>query len=129
MPFTMTPNVAQYKGADWSSFIEVVPNCTPQSAQRIAMLDPNIAFFFYCRQGMVLEGVKQNAGVFHPSDAVFFSGASWFGSAPQCDVYTKNFVNVAYATRQGIDLNHVACYELSDGRPFFDIACRFASNI
>ena len=56
MPFTITRNVAQYGGADWSNFIKTVPNCTPQSAQRIARADPNIGFFFYCRGLQVLDG-------------------------------------------------------------------------
>jgi hypothetical protein len=83
MPFTITPNVAQYGGADWSNFIKTVPNCTPQSAQRIARADPNIGFFFYCRGVLVLDGHPQ----FNPGDAVFFSGAPWPGSAPQADIY------------------------------------------
>ena len=60
MPFTITRNVAQYGGADWSNFIKTVPNCTPQSAQRIARADPNIGFFFYCRGLLVLEAIRRS---------------------------------------------------------------------
>ena len=83
MPFTITPNVAQYGGADWSNFIKTVPNCTPQSAQRIARADPNIGLFFYCRGLLVLDGHPQ----FNPGDAVFFSGAPW--EAPRKPTSTR----------------------------------------
>src|SRR4051795_1831924 len=95
MPFTVTPNVAQYGGANWSNFIKTVPNCTPQSAQRIARADPNIGFFFYCRGVLVLDGHPQ----FNPGDAVFFSGAPWPGSAPQADIYQKDVFTMAYVMR------------------------------
>src|SRR5512140_2781775 len=101
MAWTKTPNVAQYKGADWKNFIRKEPNCTPERARRIALQNPRITFFFFCRQEMVLEGpVFEKYGAFHPGDAVFFSGEPWFGSAPQCDSYQKNKMTVAYVGGQ-----------------------------
>jgi hypothetical protein len=125
MAFNKTPNVAQYKGADWSNFVKTVHNCTPQSAQRIAMRDPNITFFFFCREYMVLEG----KGNFSPGDAVFFTGQPWWGSAPQCNAYQKDFLNVGYFDSKGGPFRNVGCYTLEDGRPFFDVAVLFAANI
>lgn len=125
MPFTKTADVAQYKGADWSNFIKTVPNSTPQSAQRVAMADPAITFFFYCREYMVLEG----KGTFNPGDAVFFSGEPWPGSAPQCDIYQKDFFNTAYVGVNSNNFANAGCYTLQDGRQFFDVACIFAANI
>lgn len=55
MAFTKAPNVAQYQGADWSNLKKRVPNCTPAGAQRIAMRDPSITFFFYCRDPINLR--------------------------------------------------------------------------
>lgn len=46
MALKKTPNVAQYKGADWSTLSKRVPNCTPASAQRIAMRDPTLRSSF-----------------------------------------------------------------------------------
>jgi hypothetical protein len=125
MPFTITPNVAQYGGANWSNFIKTVPNCTPQSAQRIARAEPNIGFFFYCRGVLVLDGHPQ----FNPGDAVFFSGTPWPGSAPQADIYQKDVFTTAYV---GVNANRLAnarCYTLADGRQFFDFVAVFAANL
>jgi len=123
MAFTKAPNVAQYQGADWSNFKKRVPNCTPAGAQRIAMRDPSITFFFYCRDAIDL-GAK---GSFNQGDAVFFTGQLWYGSAPQCDAYQKDFFNVAYPSSAAI--RNAGCYQPSDGRPFFDVACIFAASI
>jgi hypothetical protein len=54
MAFKKTPKVAQYKGADWSNFVKKVPNCTPETAHRIAMRGANITFFFIGRGSVVL---------------------------------------------------------------------------
>jgi len=125
MPFNISPNVAEYKGASWSNFIKTVPNTTPQAAQRIAMMEPAIAFFFYCRQAMVLEG----KGTFNPGDAVFFSGTPSPGSAPQADIYQKDFLTTAYVEVNTNSFANAGCYTLEDGRQFFDIACILAANI
>lgn len=125
MPFSVSPNVAEYKGASWSNFIKTVPGTTPQAAQRIAMADPAITFFFYCRETMVLEG----KGTFNPGDAVFFSGTPWPGSAPQADIYQKDFFTTAYVEVNSNSFANAGCYTLQDGRQFFDVACIFAANI
>ena len=125
MPFTITRNVAQCGGANWSNFIKTVPNCTPQSAQRIAWADPNIGFFFYCRGVLVLHGHPQ----FNPGDAVFFSGAPWPGSAPQADIYQKDVFTTAYVGVNANRLANAGCYTLADGRQFFDFVAVFAANL
>jgi len=125
MAFTKAPNVAQYQGADWSNFKKRVPNCTPAGAQRIAMRDPSITFFFYCRDPINLRA----KGSFNRGDAVFFTGQPWYGSAPQCDAYQKDFFNVAYFDSKGGPFRNVGCYVLENGRPFFDVAVLFAANI
>ena len=126
MPWKETCNVAQYKGADWSNFIKTVPNCTPEKAKLIALKDPSISFFFFCRETIILE----ERGTFNPGDAVFFSGTPWYGSAPQCDSYQKEYMSVAYGTRQDkTDFLKPGCYTLSDGSPAVDVACIFAANL
>ena len=94
MIFTKSPNVAQYKKANWQdSFIKIVPNSTIESAKKIAEADSEIDFFFLARQGMFLETLSNkpqyNNGRFRSGDAVFFKGKPWWGSAPQCDGYIK----------------------------------------
>jgi hypothetical protein len=125
MPFNKTENVAQFGGADWSNFIKKISNTTPQIARRIAMCDPEITFFFFCREYMVLEG----KGTFNPGDSVFFSGNPWMGSAPQCDVYEKDFFTIGYVGVNSNNFGNAGCYILPDERQFFDIASIFAANI
>lgn len=97
MPWKEVRNVAQFKGADWSNFIRKEPRCTPERAKRIALRNPDITFFFFCREAMILEGpVHAKYGPFNPGDAVFFKGKPWYGSAPQCDAYEKHNLVVAY---------------------------------
>ena len=61
MPWNKTPDVAMYKGADWNGLVNIVSSCTPQSAMRIALKDPTITFFFYCRESMYLEPTGGNS--------------------------------------------------------------------
>src|ERR1043165_389141 len=97
MPWTKTADVAMFEGADWSSFKKVVGNCSPPQAPRIAMLDPAIRFFFFCREPMVLTNPGwPGPRSFSPGDAVFFTGEPWWGSAPQCDGYRKSGLSTAY---------------------------------
>jgi hypothetical protein len=131
MPWSKTANVAMYEGANWSNYIQTVPDCSPQQAQRIALLDPKISFFFFCRSNMVLTNPAWPAPrFFNPGDAVFFSGKPWFGSAPQCDSYQKNGMSIAY-----IDdptpavLSTAGCYTTSDGGPAVDVVCIFHADI
>ncbi len=106
MPWTMTPNVAQYQGANWENYVKTVPNCPPNEAKRIAFQDPQISYFFYCRGAVALT----NGRAFNPGDAVFFSGTQkpWWGGAPQCDGYKRMCLSVAYSSaseaQQTLDL-------------------------
>lgn len=131
MPWNKTPNVAMYKGADWSGLVKTVPQCSPQQAFRITRLDPSISFFFFCREYMVLEATAGNpTRTFNPGDAVFFTGQPWFGSAPQCDAYQKNGMSIAYITNvTPTNLASAGCYTTAQGLPAIDVACIFAANI
>lgn len=90
------PDVAQYKGADWKNEVLRKSNLTVDQAKIIAASNPDITFFFFMKRGrMHLEG-KSGAdgwnakGTFIAGDAVFFSGQSWYGSAPGfADAYEK----------------------------------------
>jgi hypothetical protein len=119
-----------YKGADWSGLVRTVPQCSPQLAFRIARLDPNISFFFFCRDSMVLEATAGNpTRVFNRGDAVFFTGKPWFGSAPQCDAYQNNGVSVAYISGSPTDNATAGCYTTAQGLAAVDVVCIFAANI
>lgn len=111
MPFVISPNVAESTGVSWSNLIKRVPNTTPHAAQRIAMADPAITFFFYCRQSLVLE----DEGMFSPGDAVFFSGTPRPGPAPQADIYRKELFATAYVEVNSNNFADVGCYTLPDG--------------
>jgi hypothetical protein len=87
MNWTKTPNVAQYGEASWNNWIATENFSTVEDAQNYALQNPEITFFFYARQYMILS----NGRSFNPGDAAFFSGQPWFGSAPQCDSYQKFF--------------------------------------
>lgn len=89
--FQKTPNVAQYKEADWSQAIGIARDVSLSEACEIANRDPAITFFFYTKGGrMVLEKPDGSYRVFNHGDAVFFSGEPWWGSAPGlADGYVK----------------------------------------
>lgn len=126
MAWIKKENVAMFKGADWNTLIKRVSNCTPEEAKRIAVKNPEISFFFFCREYMVLETLGDK-GFFNPGDAVFFSGEPWYGSAPQCDSYEKTGLSVAYVS---IDkLQTPGCYTMADGSAAVDVVCIFAANI
>lgn len=130
MGWTKKPNAAQYKGADWNNFVLRAHNCTPEQARRIAFINPEITFYFFCREYMVLEGpVYEKYGAFYPGDAVFFKGEPWLGSAPQCDTYIKNGTAVAYINPDNPkQFKQTGCYEMADGRAAVDVVCIFAGN-
>lgn len=129
MGWTKTANVAQYGQASWDNFVKKVPNTTAEQAMRIAFQDPNITFFFYCRSYMVLDGPGGQYGPFEPGDAVFFTGQSWYGSAPQCDAYQKNGISTVYINpSSNQQFQDIGCYVLPDGTPAIDVACIFAGN-
>lgn len=119
-------DVAMYQGADWNNHVKTVSQCSPEKAKRISLKDPNISFFFFCRERIDLG--KQ--GVFDSGDAVFFSGKPKYGGAPQCDSYEKENMTIVYinpATPE--QLESVGCYKMADGTPAIDVACIFAANI
>lgn len=129
MPWFRTSNVAMYEGANWDGYLHTVPNCSPAQAQRIALLDPNTSFFFYCRQGISLQNPTRN---FYAGDAIFFSGQPWFGSASECDTYQKNGMSVAYVCGPNNSPQQVAqagCYLTAQGLPAIDVVSIFAANI
>jgi hypothetical protein len=131
MPYLKTPNVAMISTADWSSYRKTVSNCSPPEAQRIAMLDPTIRFFFYCRDHMTLVNPNWPAPrIFQPKDAVFFSGEPWWGSAPQCDGYVKDGLAVAYIDNlQTADPTIAGQYVTAQGLNAIDVVCLFAANL
>lgn len=91
--FNKVANVAQYKGADWKNEVRRATGLTLDQAKAIAAADPNITYFFITTgYQLVLEGSSTFTakGVFRTGDAVFFSGAPWYGSAPGlADAYEK----------------------------------------
>lgn len=131
MPWSQTKNVAMYEGANWDAYIKTVPNCSPEQARRIALLDPEISFFFYCRDYMVLTNPTWPAPrEFNLGDAVFFSGEPWYGSAPQCNSYKKDGMSIAYiGDVTPTTLAAAGCYTTSDGGAAVDVVCIFAANL
>jgi hypothetical protein len=131
MPFVRTANVAMYGQGDWSGFRKTVSNSTPEAALRIANADPEIRFFFFAREPMVLTNPTwPQPRVFQPGDAVFFSGEPWWGSAPQCDGYVKDGLTIAYVGSLGTSDPTVAgTYETAQGLPAVDVVCLFAANL
>lgn len=92
--WTMVPNVAQYKGANWDNEVCRKQGITLQEAKRIAEADPSITYFFQMEGSFFLEGKSgpdgwTEKGAFGPGDTVFFSGKPWYGSAPQANGYEK----------------------------------------
>ena len=134
MPWNKTPNVAMYGQADWSGYQKTVSNCSPPQAQRIAMLDPAIRFFFYAREYMVLTNPAwPEPRTFQPGDAVFFTGEPWWGSAPQCDAYQKDGLSLAYVgSLNASDPTSpliAGDYVTAQGLNAVDIVSLFAANL
>ncbi len=130
MPWTKTANSAQFKGADWNNFVMKRSDCTPEQARRIAFMNPQITFYFFCREYMVLEGpVYDKYGAFEPGDAVFFTGEPWLGSAPQADTYQKNGIALAYINPASPDqFKGLGCFTLADGDAAVDAVSIFGGN-
>ncbi len=74
--------VAQCANSDWSGYLKTVSNTKPDEAMQTAQGDGAVTFFFYCKQGLQI-----GSHVFSANDALFFTGAPSWGSAPQCDGY------------------------------------------
>ncbi len=122
-------NVAQYGQASWDNFVSKVSGTTPQAAMRTAFANPNITFFFYCREYMVLDGPAAKYSPFEPGDAVFFTGDPHYGSAPQCDSYEKTAISTVYISpANNAQFQDIECYVGTDGTPAIDVACLFAGN-
>lgn len=72
------PDVAQYKGADWKNEVLRKTHLTLEQAKSIAASNPEIAFFFFMKKGVMhLEGRGgpsgwESKGSFVAGDAVFF---------------------------------------------------------
>ncbi len=129
MGWNKKSNVAQYGEASWDNYVRTTKNTTAQEAMRMAFQNPDITFFFYCREYMVLEGPAAQYGPFEPGDAVFFSGEPWYGSAPQCDSYEKTGISTIYISPvNNQQFQDIDCYVLPDGTPAIDVACIFAAN-
>ena len=125
MSWTKTANVAMFGGANWDGFIKKVTNSTPQQAKRIAIKNPKINFFFFCRENIDLGDKRE----FDSGDAVFFSGKPWFGGAPQCDSYKKNQMTIVYISPvSSQQFRDIASYTSADGSPAVDVVCIFAGN-
>lgn len=131
MPYAMTANVAMFEGGDWSGYRKTISGCSPEQARRIATLDPELDFFFFCREPMVLTNPGwPQPRIFQPGDAVFFAGEPWWGSAPQCDGYVKNGLSIAYAGSLGSSSPLVAAqFVTSQGLNAVDMVSLFAANL
>ena len=125
MVWVKIANTAQFQGANWDNFIQKESNCTPEKARRIAFTKPEITFYFFCRQTVILG----ERGVFDSGDAVFFTGEKWLGSAQQCDTYEKKGAAVVYMNpNNSTQFRDIGNYTLSDGMPAIDVVCLFAGN-
>ena len=124
MSWTKKADVAMFGDANWDGFIKKVSNSSPEQAKRIAMKNPKIAFFFFCRGNLDLG----NKGVFNQGDAVFFSGKHWYGDAPQCDSYQKNQMTIAYINPKDSQQFQKIASIFADGSPAIDVVCIFAGN-
>ena len=125
MVWVKIANTAQFKGANWDNFEHKESNCTSEKARRIAFAKPEITFYFFCRQSVILG----DHGIFNSGDAVFFTGRKWLGSAPQCDTYEKKGTAVAYINpNNSTQFRNIGNYTLPDGMPVIDVVCLFAGN-
>lgn len=129
MGWNRKSNVAQYGLASWDNFASKISNTTPEQAMRTAFANPDITFFFFCREHMVLDGPAAKYSPFLPGDAVFFTGEPWYGSAPQCDAYEKTPVSTIYINpTNNQQFQDIGCYVLPDGTPAIDVVCIFCGN-
>lgn len=73
--------VAQFD--DLSRYLKTKSNTTPEKAMQIAQGDGAVTFFFYCKEELQIGEHTYIAA----KDALFFTGAPTWGSAPHCDGY------------------------------------------
>lgn len=129
MGWNKKSNVAQYGQASWENYVSKTSKTTVEEAMRIAFANPDITFFFFCREYMVLDDPAAEYGPFEPGDAVFFTGDPWYGSAPQCDSYEKTAISTIYISPDNNQqFQDIGCYVLPDGTPAIDVVCIFAAN-
>lgn len=122
-------NAAQYGHASWDNYVTKVPNTTAQEAMRIAFANPDITFFFFCREPVFLSGPGEQYGPFEAGDAVFFTGKPWYGASPQCDSYEKTGISTIYISPgDNQQFQDIGCYVLPGGTPAIDVVCIFAGN-
>ncbi|CAG9000170.1 MAG: hypothetical protein CENE_02160 [Candidatus Celerinatantimonas neptuna] len=122
-------NVVQYGEAGWENYVSKSSNTSLQEAMRIAFANPDITFFFYCREHMVLDGSAAQYGPLESGDAVFFKGEPEYGSASQCDVYEKTAISTIYISpTDNKQFQDIGCYVSADGIPAIDVVCIFAGN-
>lgn len=131
MPWSIKRNAAMFAGANWNGHVKTVSGCTPEKARRIAAQDPRIRFFFICRDHLTLEHRQwAKPKYFYPDDAVFFTGEPWYGHTPQCDVYVKEGLSVAYVDDVTPEnLIAAGCHLDDNGLPKVDVVCIFAANL
>jgi len=90
--FQKVADVAQYGRSDWKNVIGAAHNISLAEAFTIAKGNPEITYFFYTKQYMVLISYEpfECYRIFNSGDAIFFSGKPWWGSAAgYADGYIK----------------------------------------
>jgi hypothetical protein len=92
--FDKVADVAQYHGSDWKNVVGITHNISLYEAFKIAKENPEITYFFYMKDNMLLQDANSNDFRFLKSgDAVFFTGKPWWGSAPgYADGYVKKTI-------------------------------------
>ena len=130
MGWNKRANLAQYESGNWSNFVKKVATGTAEEAMRVAFANPDITFFFFCRQGIGLnKPPAAQYGPFNAGDAVFFKGQPWYGNALQCDSYEKTPISTIYINpRNNAQFQEIGSYVLKDGAPAIDVVCIFAGN-
>lgn len=88
--YQKTPDVAQYKGADWENVIGLAKGLSLKEAETIANSNPVITYFFFMKGSFMFLENEEGYRSFEHGDAVFFTGTPWWGSAPgMADGYVK----------------------------------------
>ena len=130
MGWNKRANLAQYESGNWSNFVKKVATGTAEEAMRVAFVNPDITFFFFCRQGISLDKPPAaQYGPFNAGDAVFFKGQPWYGNALQCDSYEKTPISTIYINhRNNAQFQEIGSYVLKDGAPAIDVVCIFAAS-
>lgn len=149
MPWKKHPGYVLSEGSvEWTHH-HVSNGCpSPEEARRIALRDPKIKFFVFCRHAMELnnEAWHVSPKTFLPNDVIFFTGETGDSGGNNnniqmrrthsnpCDLYVKTGMSIAY-----VDTNNVAecrsalemaCgYTTSDGGAAVDVIILFAANL